>query len=265
MAFTRMDFAEPHAGSQVVSRYLAWRKFESLIRLQAMWFSTLAALQDTYEGTLPKRAFERLNQSHLEEAKNFPGQEWQFAEMAARRTQDLRQMTSVNCWYLGVEESEHMWSEYAPAADSVMIVSSVNQLDAAFWPGDKGSSLLGRVNYVDFETFDLTTYEASNAAKVIFLKQDQYRTENELRLSVLNVVVPGRRNQDGSPCSPALAKGPGQFDPNRRGLFVPCFLRILISSIVLSPRANADSKRAVKSVLGRHGLSFLPVKESALK
>lgn len=260
-----MDFTEATAGSLRVSRYLTRSKFESLIHLQAMWFSTLAALQDAYEGTLPKRAFERLHQSDLTEGKNFPGQEWQFVDMAARRTQDLRQTTSVNCWYLGIEESERMWNDYAPEADSVMIVSSIDQLDAAFGTGDKGSSLLGRVNYVDFETFDVDAYEASNAAKVIFLKQERFRNENELRLSVMNVVVPGRRNEDGSPCSMVQARGPGQFDPNRRGLFVPCDLRILVSAIVLSPRASADSRQAVKSILNRYGFSFLPILESALK
>lgn len=265
MAFTRMDFLEPAEGLAGVSRYLTWRKFESLIRLRAMWFSTLAALQDRFEGTLPKTAFDRLNQVHRAMAKNFPGQEWQFADMAARRTKDIRTMTCVNCWYLGREESECMWSAYAPEADSVMIVSSIDQLDAAFGVGDKGSSLLGRAKYVKFETFDLATYDASNAAKVIFLKQEKYREENELRLSVLNVVVPGRRNEDERPCSPTQIRGPGQFNPNRRGLFVPCDLRILVSSVVLSPRSDSTLRDAVKTILSRYGLAFLPIQASTLK
>jgi hypothetical protein len=260
-----MDFTAPEAGTQSVSRYLTRRKFESRLRLQAMWFCALGALQDEFEGTLPKLAFERLHRSHLETANHFPGNEWQFAEMAARQTQDLRQMMAVNCWCIGSTESDRMWQEYAPGADSVMIASTIAQIDAAFAVGDSGSSLLGQVRYVDFDSFEMPIHEAANSAKVIFLKQERFEHESELRISVLNVVAPGRLNPDETPCSLAQARGIGQFEPYRRGVFIPCILRTLITSVHLSPLATAGSRAAVGTLLRQHGLHFIPVVESAMR
>ncbi len=265
MAFTRMDFTASEAGSQGVSRYLTRRKFESLLRVQAMYFCALGALQDEFEGTLPKLAFERLHRSHLETANHFPGNEWQFAEMAARQTRDMRQMTAVNCWYIGTTESNRMWKEYAPEEDSVMITSTVDQIDAGLVVGDSGSSLLGQVRYVDFNSFEMPIHELGNAARVIFLKQKRFDHECELRLSVLNIVAPGRLNPDESPCSLTQAGRIGQFEPNRKGVFIPCILRTLISAVHLSPLATADSRATVRTLLRQHRLACIPVVESTLR
>ena len=44
----------------VVLRYLTLEKFISLLELEAMWFSRLGALQDKFEGTVPKGARARV-------------------------------------------------------------------------------------------------------------------------------------------------------------------------------------------------------------
>lgn len=88
--FTLRDFQDPKDQGTIVSRYLTLEKLVSLLELEAMWFSCLTALQDRFEGTLPRLAFERLHRSNLQAKESFPREDLrpQFDGMAARSVAD---------------------------------------------------------------------------------------------------------------------------------------------------------------------------------
>jgi hypothetical protein len=264
MPFTLRDFQDPTEQATQVSRYLTFEKFVSLLELNAMWFSSLASLQDRFEGTLPRLAFERLHRLHLSTKESFPIEEArnQFDGMAARNVSDGRDLTVINCWFLGAEESSHMWQTYAPDGKGVLIFSTVARLNTAFMIGGGyvDASQLGRVQYVNFETLDLPEHIASDAGHRAFLKHHTFETENEVRLTTLNAITPGCLNPDGSPISAEQTSGKGVTQPGRKGIYVRCSLPILIERIIVSPFAQLPFQSLVRRLVARYRLS-VPVED----
>ena len=223
-----------------------------------MWFSSLASLQDKYEGTLPKLAYERLHRANLTTKEAFPIAEsrCQFDAMAAQNVSDGRDLTVVSCWFTGSAASDYMWQTYVPDSHGVVIHSTVARLNAAFMIGDGfvGASQLGRVEYVDFETLDLPEHVASDSGHRSFLKHQTFQDEREIRLATMNIVTPGCLNPDGSPCSAKQASGIGASQPGRTGLFVRCDLRVLIERVVVCPLARPHFHDLIRRLVTRYKL-----------
>lgn len=165
-------------------------------------------------------------------------------------------MVMVSCWFLGGEESEKMWREYAVAPQSIAIRSTVGRLRRAIKVWDSFNRL-DRVCYVDFQTHDMGPYEGSSSDARALLKDIRFAHESELRLIVLNDVAQGSLNEDGTPPSALQMQGPGRYDPQRRGQFLEVRLGTLIDRIVTSPLASASDREAVREACIRSGIAAL--------
>src|SRR3989304_5109320 len=92
-----------------VWRYLTFSKFISLITYQALWFPKLNILQDQFEGSMPSKVQNTMHNKNQQWKKLFhPDLHKQIDEMPIKNVQDGRELTVVNCWFLGEHESKQM-------------------------------------------------------------------------------------------------------------------------------------------------------------
>jgi hypothetical protein len=259
MALKILGFSnEEDPGTVEVLRYMPLVRFLSLLELEALWFSRLGALQDEYEGTNPKGP-----RAHLmriaKECPEFTKQKtpWggSFDEMLAMtdngRSGDVgRKMALVNCWFMGKHETQKMWKDYGDGGKGIAIRSSVSRLTTAFQISEPVGSYLGKVNYVDFKTHDLGP-RGEDLALVAFLKdKNKFADENEIRAVTLNYYHQGTLLPDGSH---PISTG---FSPEIRGLYIKCFLQVLIQSIVVGPNTDWNFNMLIKRLTSRYGLTI---------
>ncbi|HEY5909217.1 MAG TPA: DUF2971 domain-containing protein [Verrucomicrobiae bacterium] len=260
------DFKEEEQTKALVWRYLTFEKFMSLLELEAMWFSRLGALQDRYECTPPQGVRAKvlgLVKNRATAEKTLPAPLLDYMEQVVEhgRGDDGRRMGAVNCWFLGNDESERMWREYGQEGRGVAIQSTVRRLATSFEiTGDYALvSGVGRIKYVDFESYKMKPPDENNLLRVAFLKDKAYAAEQEIRVVTLNSLHSGCLNLDGTPWS----QGQKVFDPNAAGLYMKCSLQNLITRVVVGPNARPYFLTLVRRLVGRYRL-FIPVEPSRL-
>ncbi len=249
---------EEDLGRLEVWRYMPLARFLCLLEFEAMWFSRLGALQDEFECTNPKgpRAFllQMANNPKFKDAITPMGGTYRdLLQMTdnGRSGDTGRQMGLVNCWFIGNTESEKMWKGYGDGGQGVAIRSTVKRLTTSFQiTGDFAQfSWVGRVEYVDFESFDLGCH-SNDMVHVSFIKAKSYDEENEVRVVTLNTFHSGILLPDGS--RPANAG----FSPMIKGLYIKCSLHELIQSIVVGPNTDWNFHMLIKRLTARYGLTI---------
>lgn len=222
-----------------ISRYLTFRKFESLLTLRALWLSRLGTFADPMEGMLPNKTRRRIIQRDLDISQNFPPElRSQFETMIDVNVQDGRDMTVCCSWFAGDFESSRMWDEYAPEPDSVLVWSTIERLDRSLLAKQEFTQILEVTDYVDYNTFDIDDLSAAQAHKRSQVKGKDFHHEKEVRLVSMNLVCPGCLNPDGSPPTDLQLNGPGMYDSSRKGIFMLVDLNQLILQMTISPRAT---------------------------
>jgi hypothetical protein len=167
-------------------RYMSFEKFISLLTYQALWFSKLKILEDKFEGMMPSAVKVRMNNENQKWKQIFPAElHNQIDSLNDKNEESGRELTLVNCWFIGETESKRMWDEYAPLANSVAIKSTPKMLLRGVLLGGVPAAI-GKVRYVDHHTHEMSAYHASQTFERAFIKDDKYSHENELRLARLN-------------------------------------------------------------------------------
>lgn len=260
----KKDFESEEELIQSVWRYLTFSKFVSLLELKALWFSKLETLIDRFEGTLPNRTRKQMIQGHLEFEHLFPDPELksQLHGMTDRNVDDGRELSVVNCWFMGGSESEEMWRQYVGTREGIVIKSTVKRLSESIYLQQEFSRI-GRVKYVDFLEHDMGVYEGHQAAERALLKQKEYEFENEVRIVTMSLVAPGCLNIDGTKPTEKQLSGPGMFDPDSPGIYVQVDLNLLIEGIHTAPGAPFWFHNLVQRLSERYGLTC-PVNRSSL-
>jgi hypothetical protein len=250
------DFSADEEAICRLWRYLSFEKFVSLLELSAMWFSRLGALQDKFEGTLPKRAHGRMLERDRKLKTLIPDPRISAAldTMTDRNIENGRAMMAVNCWFLDDVDSLPMWDEYDPRRTGVALCSSVRRLSLSFdVSGDyRTLTWIGRVHYVDFDEYEIDAQRANDAAHRAFLKHKKYDFEKEVRIVTLNSMHLGCLNPDGKPVTDFQLTGPGLFDPDGKGFYLRCSLPSLVQSIVLNPRSPLHMHNLIARLLSRY-------------
>lgn len=250
--------SEEDLGTMEVLRYMPLVRFLYLLELEAMWFSRLGALQDEYEGTNPKGAralLMRIGKENpdFKHAKTPWG--GSYNELLAMtdngRSGDVgRKTTLVNCWFIGKDETQKMWKDYGDGGKGIAIRSTVKRLATSFQITEPVGSIVGKVNYVDFETYDLGP-RGEDQALVPFLKdKNKFADENEARVITLNHFHRGTLLPDGS-----QPVGTG-FGHEIQGLYIKCSLQELIQGIVVGPNTDWNFLMLIKRLVARFGLTI---------
>ena len=239
-------------------RYLPFRKFVSLLELQAMWFSRLVdlALIDALEGTLPCKARECLIARHRKYTEQFASSPEMLERVTIMTNKGMspgQDVFAVNCWFLGSQETEKMWNDYGENGNGVAIRSTVERLSTSFQNlgGLAKLSVIDRVQYVDFESHDMNENDALNVDKVAFLKNKSLAHENEVRILTPSLCF----NPDG------ISLNKEQF--TQKGLNVKCQLQTLIQEVIVGPCAEPHFFTLIERLVGRYQLC-VDVKKSQL-
>ena len=167
--------------------------------------------------------------------------------MADRNEQDGRELLVVNCWYLGKTDSPKMWKEYGGGSGGIAINSTIRKLAQYVyaWPE---YSHIGKVKYVDFDTYEMTPYEANQAHERAFLKDRKYDGENEVRIVTMNFKHPRCAGMDGEPYTQEQCSGKNMNNFENPGLYVGIDFGSLVDSVVLAPGSPNWIKNTINKI-----------------
>jgi hypothetical protein len=240
-------------------RYMPFAKFISLISYQALWFSKLNILQDTYEGMLPAES-KRAMREEDEEFKSWfdsPEHHRQIDAWADDNENDGRELLVVNCWFLGERPSERMWSEYGGSNDAVAIKSTVGRLaNNVFVPRDEHRSHIGLVSYVDYSSHRMGSYEAQQAIERAFLKdKERFSHEQEVRIVTMSTKTTSCVSMEGKKYTLEEVSGKNMNNFENPGLYVCVRLDRLITEVVVPPTAKDWFEKLVRCIVERSNLS----------
>ena len=233
----------------VILRYLTFRKFISLLELQAVWFSKISdlALADALEGTLPKKARDCLiarRRKYSDQFASCPEMLTRIQTMTQKSMVPGQDMFAANCWYLGSQETIKMWDGYGENGEGVAIRSTVERLSMSFpnFGGQVKLSVIDRVQYFDFESYDMNEGDALNVDKVAFLKDKSSAHEKEVRILTPNIPF----NPDGASLN--------QEQFAQKGLNINCRLQTLIQAVIVGPRTEPCFFTLIERLISRYGL-----------
>lgn len=221
----------------VVWRYLTFPKFIHLVSNGALWFCRLDHLIDKYEGHMPKRVLAEMRKDDEKTKEFFPQKEIQeqIDNWPEDNIRGGRLLTAVNCWYIGANESAKMWEDYVKNPEGVAIRSTVQKVRESIYLPAK-HSFIGKVNYVDFETYEMSTHEAHQAHHRAFLKdKNKFRHERELRVSTMNFKTLACLDKYGKPYEIEEVTGANMNNLNVAGLHIRVDLKHLFDSVIMAP------------------------------
>ncbi len=247
----------------VVWRYLTFPKYVSMMIYGAIWFSKLKILIDADEGSMPVVAGSEMTDRLLNWDVIKSNPEWtaQIKNANQRNVEDGRELTVANCWFCDDKESKRMWDDYA-GPEGVAVSSTIRRLGQSVYCRPD-LSLLGRVQYVDLQTHNMTHYEANQAGERAFLKGKSFLHEQEIRMTTFSLRGPMCVNLDGTAMRPDQYEGIGMNNFDAAGLYVRADLPKLITKTVLAPQATDFQENLVRRISHLAGVTS-PVVRSSL-
>ncbi len=221
-------FAETLPDNAAIWRFMSLAKFISMITTSSLWFSRVDVLRknDPFELSLTKsNKIDLGDERYLETINNLKF----FAEL-----------TYVNCWHISEHETAFLWNVYSSFGDGVCIKSTVGKVRECLIntipPNFQSVMEIGRVRYIDFSVDDSNYRDFS---KIIFLKRESFKPENELRLYFIDTNIG---------CD---------------GKYVCCDIANLIDEIRISPTCPKWYLDAVSKLISSLGFSFV-VRQSSI-
>jgi hypothetical protein len=212
-------------------RYMSVPKFLSLLSRRALYFSSLEALGDDYEGRYSDATL-----AHFPNLRDF--------ERHSRRL-------AVNCWSLAPADSPVHWSAFCPGEFGVAVVSSLERLGRAFYPHRASlftTIFAARVRYVDFARhMHVTPNSSLNVLTPVATKRIQFRAENEVRLILMSAGDPRIRAEL----------------ENSRGAYLSLNLATAIDAVVCGPGTPSWFQADVEKMLRRYRLPSVKLRRSS--
>jgi len=205
-------------------------KFLSLLLRRALYFPTLEALGDDYEGRYSDATLARF--PHL------------------RDFEPHSRALAVNCWSLAPADSQMHWSQFCPGDFGVAVVSSLERLSSAFDPRRailESTLFAARVHYVDFARHLHAKPDSKiNALTTVTTKRREFRAENEVRLILF-----------GDPRLKAWL-------PDNRGTYLSLNLAKALDAVVCGPGSPSWFQEDIEKLLKRYRLPSVSVKRSSV-
>jgi hypothetical protein len=236
-----------------VWRFMDLSKFVDLLQQRRLFFASLGALGDPFEGTITRRSAETapevIRHRYVEQIlqnKADPTEkvvEYMQASMKKARKHFRDEQAFVSCWHINEHESAAMWKLYSQSSDAVCIRSTYSTL-ATLLPA---FAFMGVVQYIDYAE-DLINI--GDFISPIMHKRKSFEHEREVRAIVCKVNGIIDRN-DGRAC---VAAG---------GVKVEMDLNALINHVFVSPTSPVWFKDVVENLAIEYGLDA-PVRHSNL-
>ena len=244
---------------RTVWHYMAFYEFISLLTYQAVWFSNLKILKDTYEGMIPANLKRQLHERNQRFKAQFDTPEFhkQIDAWLDNNEEDSRELLVVSCWFLGEKDSEQMWRDHGASDEAVAIKSTVGRLARhVLVPRDEHVSHLGLVSYVDHDNHEMTAYDTRQGCERAFLKAKRFAHEQEIRIVTLNIKTTDCVSMEGRPYTAEEVAGKNMNNFENPGLYIGVHLKELITEIVVSPDSKNWFEKLVRRIVE---LKQLPV------
>ncbi len=232
------------SGETVLWRYMSFAQYMSLLETESLFFSSIAKLDDEFEGSLP------LGNAELRPIMMTGVPPRKHATLL-REVQELakasRRSIVVNCWHRSERESAAMWRLYAGWREGIAIKTTVSSLNHSFTGGGAQPFVLP-VHYVDFceDTIDETNFFTR-----YLTKSKSFEFESEVR--AIEIDIPMKDGEVDQ--SPEAHQRPGVTRAVNVGR--------LIEEVIVAPGADPWFVELVQRVTARP-VPAAPVRPSAL-
>lgn len=227
-------------------RYLDLSKFISLISEEALTFTRVDVLNDSFEGSYSKPSLDARDNIY----SDIPHEKKKDLSNIYKR---LRAFTFINCWHISEYESEAMWRLYLSSSEGIAIQSTYNRLNKSFNEPNNMNVVLGNVNYIDYtnENMDL-----SNPLLAFFYKRKSFEYENELRAAFTKIPMAEGGFINLCDFDDDIGK---DFDIKKpldnKIMKLKVDLNILIEKIYVSPTSEDWFMDIIKSIVGKYDLN----------
>ena len=226
-------------------RYVDFTQLISIFEKQSLWFSSISAFFDPFEGALPQTTLAELA-NRLHAGISEP------EEIVARLYEALRYTTYASCWHQRNRETAAMWQLYQNQGKEVAIRTTVQGFQAAL--PDRSDLTVGCVNYEDYETADDFTV---NRVSPFFHKRPSFQHEREYRAVISEFEV-----AEGARVDKGYTDKINEGTPPGRAVSVD--VEYLIQEIVISPVAASWIKPLVEQVTTTYEFEDIPVRSSTI-
>ena len=231
--------------SATLWRYMSLAKFCSLLQRRELFFSLVGDMEDKYEGFIYPPT-PRQDEEPLQQAEN----------LGHNLLQGWARTSLVSCWTESDRESSLMWKVYA-GSEGVAIRTTFQCLMKSMPSVTDWPIKAGKVQYVNYEQREISRFGWTP----LFHKRAEYREEEEVRL-----MLPGPPCQ-GELTDEHLERWDFHLDQDvaeQRGRYVPVNLEVLLSEVVLPPRAEPWFTEVIKSIVQSSTVS-IPVRRSSIE
>ena len=237
--FQHPAFPQPADPNAAIWRYMDVAKFVDIVTRRQLYMPRADLLRDEFEGTTPAAELEywRLlteNAKTQEERCIVQGNREQLSEFARA----FRPTFYVSCWHMAPDENIAMWERYVQSNDALAIRSNYSILRSLL---DPMVVSMGIVRYIDY---DAEMFPSVNRMQLIMHKRNFFRDEREVRAVVWSLTAEHIRRVYIDPFLTADRAGfLAQIDP-----------KALIQSVVLHPKAPAETASRVAELCKTHAL-----------
>ncbi len=239
-------FRQPEHGQLSVWRYMDFPHLVSMLEHGALWFSSVAKLDDPFEAFPPIPTPIQGRDRELQMASELELGYGATVDELFQLRQNMAPSTYVNCWNLSEYESAAFWNLYGHGGKTLAIQSKYSKLDDVL----DDLVYLGCVDYLAQDDYK---YSLDNAFRPFMHKRLSFVHEKEVR-ALFTEWRRGDRPTTNSHSAFALP---------RPGNWVEVDFCHLIESIWISPLADIWLVDLVERMLRRYGYTF-PVQRSQL-
>ena len=245
MKFATPDSLKQPHGNTIIWRYMTLDKFLDLLTHSRLFFTNAMNLTDEYDVTLPENTIAKKRKELKSQGLKDRDLEEELAVFQYNH-HPMRELTLVNCWSMGRNESYALWKIYLDGSSAgVSVRSSFSKLKNSVVSGDDPypeEIYSGVVQYKNFiPEKELSRY------RLITTKRKFYKYEKEVRLFVINF-----------PRSEGGTKTPYNMGIGRH---VNVDLGLLIDKIYVSPFAGPWLYASLEKVIQK----FQPTLSGKLK
>lgn len=227
-------------------RYLTKDKFEDLLKTSEIYLRRVDKFIDQYEAKLDPLTSDRISYLFHE----YPNSAQMQVQLRNILT-SFRTAAFVNCWHLNNSENLQMWKEYCGQEGGVVIKTNVACLIGSILPHDFGPMHFRPVSY---GKQDLTDLDLRFPLELLNFKDEQYRFENEYRVSLL-YIKSDRNLEEVEEFEEVI------INPPNEAVRLKIDLKRLIQELIVSPFASVDYKQRIHDLCSKY-LNLIPAESN---
>jgi hypothetical protein len=235
-------------------RYMDIAKYLSLLEKRSLFFTRADLLGDPFEGSLPSTQGQiNIDDIVKVQAAKHLGLNPDQIESPTSIHAGIRRNVFVCSFHMNDYESAALWSIYSKANQGVAVQSTFSRLIDCFKEYSRNSILIGKMNYIDYNTEVIDVFK--NTLFPIVHKRKSFEHEKELRAVVF---YPKEFYREISSNPPQ-----GTYDSDSRGIYVDVDLNALIERIYVAPTTEPWINDLLISITQKYGIDK-PIKQSSL-